>query len=165
MSNDNDRDVYVPDMIEDARFFSNELAVMANDLARALITCGSEQEAALGSAIRIARVSGQWSFSRQNLRGPSQALMELAKRLAWRDGTGPIVVADIPRLVDVSTRARRIEHSRFLSQHSEAVAAFKSAMAEMDRDWSYERVRCGLRVISGGRVSWVGPITPGTGAK
>ena len=155
MSNDDDRDPYFLDPMETARFLANELAVMANELERALAMSGSAQKLALGTAVNMARANAHWAAERDNLAGPAQALMELAKRMAWREANVPksIAVADIPRLLDLSQRAQRIERRRFLSQYSEAIGAFKAAMAELDRDWDYENVRPGfLRIISGGRA-------------
>ena len=152
MSNYDDGNFCVSDALEHERFLANELAVMGNELERARATLGSAQEVALGTAIHSARVSARWSSGRENLRGPSQALMELAKRVAWREGNEPIGLNDLPRLIDVAEKARRVEPRSFLSQHSEAIGAFKAAMAELDSVWDYEEVRRGfLRIISGGR--------------
>lgn len=152
MPNYDDGNPWVPDELEHARFLTNELAVMANELEHARATLGNAQDFALGAVLQCARLSARWSSGRNNLRGPSQALMELAKRIAWRDENEAISLTDIPRLFDLVEKARRVESRRFLSQHSEAIGTFKAAVAELDRDWNYEDVRRGLmRVISGGR--------------
>jgi hypothetical protein len=153
MANDDDPHVYVPKPMEDARFLANELAVMANELERARALSGRAQEAALDTAINIANSSALWS-KRDDFSGPSQALMELAKRIAWRERDAPLIgPADIARLSDLSEKARSIERRRFLSQYSEAVGAFKAALAQLDRAWHYEEVRPRfLRVFSGGRA-------------
>lgn len=138
----------------DTRFLAGELAIMASEIERARTMMGKGQEIALGTVVSISLASANWVSGRNNLEGRSQALMELAKRIAWREiSHRPIVAADVPCLADITEKARRIERHKFLSQYSEAVGAFKSALAELDRDWKFEGQRFGfLKVIFGGRV-------------
>lgn len=122
---------------EHLRSLSADLVYAARELEILGALDADAQRFTLGTLTTLAKVTLHWLRGNESLRGPAQAHLELLKRLAWRGSADNIASHDVALVERAAIRARSVERDRFLSQHSEAVAAFKASLAELDLRWGY----------------------------